>query len=73
MGALFLFLTVVYLMAISINLTEQSLFANAIQNGNLTLVFDAISSGFLNTYVVAFELVSILLFTIVIGVSEDAK
>ena len=72
-GVIVLFLAVFYLVAISTNITDGALFANSIQNKNSTLVFDAISNGFLNSYIVAFELVSVLLFAIIVGVSDSAK
>ena len=72
-GVILLFLAVVYLVGISLNVTDSDLLINAVQNKNVTLMFDAITKGFLGTYIVAFELVSVLLFAIVVGVSDNAK
>ena len=72
-GAIVLFLAVFYLIAISVNIIDVELFPKAIQNNNSVIVFDAISNGFFNSYIVAFELISVLLFAIVVGVSDNAK
>ncbi len=72
-GVILFILAVIYLIGISLNLINTETFAQSVQSQNSSLVFDAITNGFLNKYIVAFELISILLFAVVVGVSDNAK
>ena len=68
-----IFLSLIYLALISLNVFQAPLFAPQQVSINSIRVFDAINKGFLNTYVVAFELISILIFAVVVGISDNAK
>ncbi len=63
----------VYLVAIAINVTPTAIFPNQIADVNSFRMFDAITDGFFTSYIVAFELFSVLLLTVVAGVSDNAK
>lgn len=71
LGLGILFLSLIYLLAISLSLNsnvawivqKQTIFINKYQ------MFSAISDGFLVNYVVAFELFSILLLIVIVGIS----
>ncbi len=63
----------VYLVAIAINVSPSSIFPNAISNINSFRMFDAITDGFFTSYIVAFELFSVLLLAVIAGVSDNAK
>ena len=66
-------LGLVYLIAVSLNITQGETFALRLTEINSYRVFDAIVEGFFGPYLVAFELVSVLLFAVVVGVSDNAK
>lgn len=66
-------LSLIYLVLISLNVFHAPLFAPQQVSINCIRVFDAINKGFLNTYLVAFELVSVLIFAVVVGISDNAK
>ncbi len=66
-------LGVVYLIAVSLNITQGETFASKMTELNSYRVFDAIVEGFFGPYLVAFELVSVLLYAVVVGVSDNAK
>lgn len=66
-------LSLVYLLLISFNVFNAPLFPPAQVSVNSIRVFDAITTGFFKTYLIAFELLSLLIFAIVVGVSDSAK
>ena len=66
-------LALFYLLLISFHIYPVALFAAKQVNINSIKVFDALTSGFLNNYLIAFELISVLLFAVVVGVSDNAK
>ena len=66
-------LSVFYLVMISLNIFQVPIFASEQIDINSIRMFDAITNGFLKNYLVAFELVSALLFVVVVGVSDNAK
>lgn len=68
-----LVLGIIYLIAVSLNIFPAYMFPEKLGELNSYRVFDAISEGFFSTYLIAFELVSILLFAVVVGVSDGAK
>lgn len=72
-AVLLIAMSVVYLTAIAINLTAIPIFSDANTNLNSFRIFDAITDGFFTSYLIAFELFSILLLAVVAGVSDNAK
>ena len=68
-----LVLSLVYLVLISFNVFQTPVFAPMQESVNSIRVFDALSNGFLKSYIIAFELVSVLIFAVVVGVSDNAK
>ena len=66
-----LFLSLIYLMATSLSLSSNS--AWILQKQTMSInkyqMFSAISDGFFSNYVVAFELFSILLLIVIVGIS----
>lgn len=68
-----LILSLFYLVLISFNVFNAPVFAPQQVSINSIRVFDAITKGFLNTYIIAFELISVLIFAVVVGISDNAK
>lgn len=66
-------LSLVYLILISFNVFGTDIFSLAQSSVNSIRVFDAITTGFLDSYVVAFELMSLLILAVVVGVVDNAK
>lgn len=63
----------IYLVAIAVNVTPTAIFSDRISGVNSFRMFDAITDGFFTSYIVAFELFSVLLLAVVAGVSDNAK
>ncbi len=72
-AVLLIAMSVVYLTAIAVNLTIGPIFSTISTNLNSFRIFDAITDGFFTSYIIAFELFSILLLAVVAGVSDNAK
>lgn len=72
-AVLLIAMSVVYLTAIAVNLTISPIFSTSNTNLNSFRIFDAITDGFFTSYIIAFELFSILLLAVVAGVSDNAK
>ncbi len=72
-AAVLIVMSVGYLVAIAVNISPYQIFSNPNMHLNSFRIFDAITDGFFTSYIIAFELFSILLLAVVAGVSDNAK